>query len=179
MLRKGYEVWWNLVSEQFERDIPIALGRDDDPVKLTTHDLRNEDCAVAWNQRQVRQGLAVSGHWEIEVKRAGTYSLRLRRWPEEAGYAIAGGIEGEDIKWRKDAIKRSDAPHYSGGVALPIRWARIAIAGQNLYTEVEPTDVYAEFAVSLERGTDRLFAAFYDTAERTIAPYYLYVTMLA
>ena len=57
----AYDGWWELVSEQFDRDEPIALGGNDRPVKLTTHDIRNEACVAVWNQRQVRAGQITAG----------------------------------------------------------------------------------------------------------------------
>jgi arylsulfatase A-like enzyme len=172
-LREGYDRWWEMVSAQFDRDTPIALGLDDEPVRLTTHDMRNEDCHVAWNQRQVREGLVVSGFWAIDVRRAGRYRVEMRRWPEEAGYALQAGIEGDDVEWRKDAIRAQDAPHYSGGVALPIGWAQLAVAGGSYQTEVPAGASAAVFDLELPEGADRLYASFHDDQERTIAPYYV------
>ena len=177
-LRIGYDNWWKIVSEQFDRDIPIALGGDTEPVKITTHDIRNEECNCAWNQRQVRQGHVCSGYWEIDVRTAGRYRIDLRRWPEEAGYGVRDGIDGDDIEWRKDAIEESEAPHYTGGVAIPIEWARIDIGGGSFQTEVGETDTVAVFEVDLTAGKDRLYAAFHDRKEQTIAPYYVYVEKL-
>jgi hypothetical protein len=51
-LREGYEAWWDLVSEQAERDIPFHIGADDAEVMLTTHDIRNESTLIAWNQKE-------------------------------------------------------------------------------------------------------------------------------
>ena len=38
-LRAGYEQWWELVSAQFDRDVPMVIGQDAEPVRLTTHDM--------------------------------------------------------------------------------------------------------------------------------------------
>ncbi len=174
-LRDGYDRWWDMVSEQFDLDVPMALGQDDEPVKLTTHDIRNEACMAAWNQRQVRQGLVVSGYWEVDVRRPGRYEIELRRWPEETGYALTEGIEGDDVEWRRDCIRACDAPHYTGGVSMAIGWAQLTIGGATHQLEVSPDSTGAVFAVELGAGHDRLYAAFHDDVERTIAPYYVYV----
>ena len=63
-LRTAYEDWWSLISPQFDRDEPIALGSDDEAVKITTHDLRNESCSVAWNQ-----GLCAPGRCAADIGR--------------------------------------------------------------------------------------------------------------
>lgn len=174
-LRVGYDAWWNIFSEQFDRDIPIALGQNGEPVKITTHDIRNEACNAVWNHRQVRMGVVCSGFWEVDVRTEGNYEIELRRWPEEAGYAAAAGIDGDDVEWRKDAIKDSDATHYTGGVALRIGWAQMTIGGKTYQTEIGEDDTGATFQVALRRGPDRLFASFHDKVERMIAPYYVYV----
>ena len=178
-LRAAYDDWWDLVSEQFDRDEPIALGGDDQPVKLTTHDIRNEACNAVWNQRQVRAGQVTSGFWAIDVKEAGRYQIELRRWPEETGYALAAGIEGDDSGWYRAGIQPKDAPAYEGGVALALGWAQLSIGGQNLQQEVDPSATSACFEIDLAAGLDRLYASFYDRIERTIAPYYVYVRKLS
>ena len=175
-LRESYDRWWEVVSEQFDRDVPIALGVDGETVKITTHDIRNEACNTAFNHRQVRLGHICNGFWEVDVKTPGEYTIELRRWPEEAGYAADAGIDGDDVEWRKDAIKESDATHYSGGVAIPIEWARLEIGGGSYQQELITGSTGAVFNLTLETGHDRLYAAFHDRIERTIAPYYVYVT---
>jgi hypothetical protein len=177
-LRRDYDSWWDMISDQFDRDEPMALGQDDEPVKLTTHDIRNEACNAVWNHRQVRAGQITSGYWAVDIKQAGRYEIELRRWPEETDYALTAGIEGDDSGWRRDCVKESDAPAYEGGVALAIQWAQLSIGGQNYQCETDPEGTHARFAVDLAPGTDRLYASFHDGLERTIAPYYVYVRRL-
>ena len=178
-LRAAYDNWWELISEQFDRDEPMALGGDDQPTKLTTHDIRNEACSAVWNQRQVRAGQITSGFWAVDVKEVGRYRIELRRWPEETGYALAAGIEGDDSGWYRAGIESKNAPAYEGGVALALGWAQLSIGGQNLQQEVDPTATSACFEIDLAAGFDRLYASFYDRIERTIAPYYVYVRKLS
>ena len=172
-LRAGYDRWWERVSAQFDRDAAIAVGADAEPVRLTTHDLRNEACHTAWNQRQVRAGLAVSGFWAIDVRRAGRYRVELRRWPEDAGHALDAGIDSDDVAWRRDAIQEDDAPHYTGGAALDIGWAQLTVGGRSHQVETAAGDSLAAFEVELHTGPDELYASFHDRQERTIAPYYV------
>ena len=151
----------------------MVIGQDAEPVRLTTHDMRNEACNGAWNQRQVREGYVAGGYWAIDVRRAGTYRIELRRWPEDAGYALDAGIDGDDVEWRRDAIQAQHTPHYSGGVALPIGWAALTVGGRSYHRETPPGDTAAVFEVSLGAGPDRLSAAFHDRIERTIGSYYV------
>ena len=173
-LRAAYDGWWELVSEQFDRDEPIALGGDDRAAKLTTHDIRNEACGAVWNQRQVRAGQVTSGYWAVDVKEAGRYQIELRRWPEETGYALTAGIEGDDSGWYRAGIQPKDAPAYEGGVALALGWAQLSIGGRNYQQEVDPAATGAIFEIDLAAGPDRLYASFHDHVERSIAPYYVY-----
>ncbi len=177
-IRTGYDQWWETVSAQFDRDIPFAIGETDEPVRLTTHDIRNETAITAWHQVQVRRGQAVSGWWEVDVRAAGKYAIEFRRWPEESGQAIAAGIEGDDVEWRKDVIGEKRAEYHSGGVALPIAWAQLTIQGKNYQMEVDGASPTATFEVELTEGEDHMFAAFYDRKERVIAPYYIYIRKL-
>ena len=174
-LRAGYEKWWELVSEQFDKDIPIAIGQDDEEVKITAHDIRNEASDTVFHHGQVRAGKVVNGYWEIDVRCEGLYEIELRRWPEEAGHKISSGIDGDDVEWRKDCVMEAWHKLYSGGTALDIRWARITLGGQMHHREVGPEDVSATFDINLKPGNDHLYAAFFDHEERTIAPYYVYV----
>ncbi len=177
-LRIAYDTWWDLVSSQFNRDTPIALGQDNELVKLTTHDLRNESCHTAWNHQQVRQGLAVSGFWAVDIRYAGHYQIELRRWPEETDYAITAGIDGDDSNWRRDCIEAKNAPAYEGGVALDIGWAQLIVGNKNYQQEVTSDATQIIFTIDLEAGEDQLFASFHDSKEQSIAPYYVYVQRL-
>ncbi|MCY3760522.1 MAG: hypothetical protein OXH50_04675, partial [Gemmatimonadetes bacterium] len=58
-------------------------------------------------------------------------------------------------------------------------WAQLSIGGRNYQQEVDPAAASACFEVDLGAGPDRLYASFYDHAERTIAPYYVYVRRLS
>lgn len=174
-LREAYEDWWQIVSEQFDRDVPFALGGTEETVKLTTHDIRNESCNTAWHQVHVRKGHVVSGYWAVDVKSAGTYKISLRRWPKSTGYKLTQGIDGDDSDWRKDCIIPAEAKAYEGGEALDLKWARLIIAGKTHHLEIVPDSEAVTFEVDLPEGEDQLYAAFFDKKERTIAPYYIYI----
>jgi len=173
--RDAYEAWWESVSGQFDRDCPFVLGATEEPVCLTTHDIRNETGDTAWHQADVRRGRVVSGYWAVDVRCAGTYTIELRRWDRSTGYGLTSGIAGDDSGWRKDCIEPRCAYLYEGGEALDLRWARIVLAGMEYHTEIDPGSDHAAFQVELPEGETRLYAAFFDKEERTIAPYYIYI----
>ena len=111
----------------------------------------------------------------MEIKQSGTYKIELRPWPEETGYALQDGIDGDDSNWRRDAIKESDVPYYEGGIAIALQWAQLSLGGQNYQCEVDAERESVLFSVDLKEGPDQLFAALYDGKERSMAPYYVYV----
>ena len=176
-LRKVYEQWWKLISPQIDHEIPIAIGNIKRQT-ITTHDLRNNTCDVAWNQGQVRAGHICGGYWEIDIKVDGTYKIELRRWPEETDYKLRDGIHGDDSNWRKDSIKVSDAPMYEGGKAIDVEWAQIKISGQTMHAEIEKDQRNITFEVRLKSEQTHLFASFYDRKEHSIAPYYVYIELV-
>ncbi len=176
-LRGEYDKWWELVSEQFDRDVPFHIGEDESEVILTTHDIRNEAAECAWNHGQVRTGVVVSGYWEIDVRKAGRYEFELRRWPREAGHALSDGIEGDDVEIRWDCIidKEAMKSKYSGGTAIQVSWARLEIGGQVLYAEVEDGAKCVKFEMDLPEGQAHMYPSFHNDKLKTIAPYYIYV----
>ncbi len=158
-LRAGYENWWEIVSEQFDRDIPIAIGADDEPeVHLTCHDWRNEESDSPWNQQFIRQGYIANGYWELDVKRTGRYTIELRRWADSTTHKITSGIDGDDVEWRDDWISTKYKSWYSGGVALDVKHAKLILIDPQTDTRtthesiVESSDAAIAFDVQLNEG---------------------------
>ena len=180
-LRAGYEVWWEVCSEQMDDDIPTSLGAEaQEMAVLRSHDLRNEqDHSVVWNQSQVRKGTGCLGYWEVFVERAGGYEFELRRWPQEAGHKIAGGIEGEDVEFFREGIAPGAEDLYSGGTALNFDTASLSISSlPQQCVEVGPGDAGATFRVTLEPGPRHVRAVFSNCSGRYCSAYYVYVRRL-
>ena len=176
-LRGEYEKWWDVVSRQFDVDVPIPLGAEGgEETHFTTHDWRNETCDCAWNQGAIRRGHQANGYWEVLVERPGVYEFELRRWPEEAGHAIAAGIDGDDIEWDREGVDENAHHYYTGGEALPIRRACLKITGRPMLDkEIAPEDAGAVFEVELDAGPARLQTWFSDGSHFNIGAYYVYV----
>ena len=121
-------------------------------------------CAPDWS-------LAASGPSTCAARAVTGWSCGAGR--KEAGYALDAGIDGDDVEWRKDAIRQADAPHYTGGAALGIGWAQLTVGGRSHHVETPAGDSLAAFEVELAIGPDELYASFHDNQERTIAPYYV------
>ncbi len=176
-LKAAYEEWWDLVSEQYHRDTPFALGETEETVILTTHDIRNEASDAVWNQTQVRSGESVNGYWAVDIRRAGRYRIELRRWDRSTGYNLTQGIEGDDSGWRKDCIRDCHKRSYEDGVALEIKWARLHLCNESHYTDVNANAAEVSFVLDCPVGETQLSAAFYAN-QKAFAPYYIYVTLL-
>ena len=196
-LRLAYEGWWQKVSGQFDEEIPIAIGGPGaSRLRINTHDWRNEDCECAWNQSLVRQGLICNGHWEVEVVELGTYRFDLRRWPEEEDAPITGGLAGgEPIPFSKISIRANEGESgkedgascetslkerisWGGGVALPVRRARIAIGGEEAYKEVAADEEAISFTLPLPAGGTHLQTWFEMEGGKDLGAYYVYVELV-
>ena len=178
-LREEYEKWWETVSEQFDEDIPISLGADPGTeTLLTCHDWRNEDCDCPWNQGHIRAGHEANGHWEVEVERDGEYLIELRRWPKEGERALAAGIEGDDVPFRRDSIPERNWNMYTGGKALAVTQAKLRIGDCGFETAIGPEDAGAVFEVPLAKGQTHLQTWLMDGEGLEVGAYYVYVRAL-
>ena len=190
-LCEAYETWWARVSRQFDEDIPIAIGGPDARrLRLNTHDWRNEACECAWNQSFVRQGLICNGHWELNVVVAGAYRFVLRRWPIEENAPIAAGLPGgqptpfgqlrldQDLEENGQGASLKERVRWGGGIALPVRRARIAVAGQEASATVGRSDDGIAFTLSLPAGETHLQTWFELEDGADLGAYYVYVEQI-
>ena len=184
-MRADYEHWWALVSEQFERDIPMSLGAPTAPETLLSgHDWRNEACDCIVSQGHVRRGHDAEGYFEVEIMQGGRYEFGLRRWPPETQHAIDAGIEGDDVEWRREWVEERFQFWYTGGVALPLTRATLRIdyadgrVPLELATEVEPGSRSARFTAELEPGAGHLRARLLDADGHARGAYYVQARLL-
>ncbi|HPQ48260.1 MAG TPA: arylsulfatase [Clostridia bacterium] len=177
ILRNEYEKWWEAVSVQFDRMIPIHIGKM--RVPILAQDMRNEECVTAWGQHQVRRGLKALGYWEIHVDEAGEYEFDMRRWPDTHERPVDAGIHGEDIEFSKRGVWENDWFRYSGGKAIPITRASIEIQGIHLEASVPAGSEKAVFNIKLDEGICILKASFGTEVERELlSPYFIYSTRI-
>jgi len=175
-LRAAYEAWWTLCARQMGDEIPISIGAEAQTIaELRTHDLRNADSDVVWNQAQIRVGQACLGYWEVLVERAGTYEFALRRWPAEAGHEIRAGLDGDDVTFRRDAIAEPDWAYYAGGQALAIDAAHLVVSGHPPVSVPVGDEAAAVFRLDLNAGPAHVRAHFAGSDGLMLAPYYVYV----
>lgn len=175
-LRSEYDKWWNIVSEKYDQDIPSHIK--DEEVQLTSHDLRNMLSNAVYSQRQVRDGEAGSGYWELKICEDGVYNIELRRWPKESPRAICAGIDknDNDIFFEKDLISANSHSSYLGGKALQIEKSFICIDGETHTNSVGKDELYSSFTIKLKKGHKQLKAWFKEENQRVLSAYYVYIT---
>jgi arylsulfatase A-like enzyme len=190
--RAEYDKWWDVVSQQFGKEIPLSIGSEqEEKTVLRCHDWRNEpaedeypanlqnmkfdDCNCPWHQGHIRQAMNACGYWELDVCRSGDYVIELCRWPEESAHNIRSGIDGDDIEWRAELVPQSSHWLYTGGKALDITEASINIDGREYSAKVEDQNQSVKFEVSLEKGPAHLSSQFRLADGSTLGAYYVYV----
>lgn len=161
-LKAIYEAWWTELSLSFDQVWPFYFGLDSEPVTMTAHAWHSLTERVGiYTQDHCRSGEVHNGYLLIQVERAGTYSLELRRWPKEVDLPM-----GASLPARIGVPFVSD---FHDGVALNINSARLIIedqAGQLIFDSVLPVDseveTSIEFQVELNVGLYRIVSVLTD-----------------
>ena len=170
-----YEAWWAELEPTFDDATAIHLGHPaENPARLTSHDWITTR-STPWNQAHVRAALTGEGNtgfWNVRVVEGGTYEIRLRRWPKEAGAAIDAGLPpGDDVPGVKPYRARP-------GVAIEPATATVRIGGQTASQAVEPGSKEVIFRMDLPEGKTRLSAVFETDEGQIYGAYYAYVERL-
>lgn len=167
--RVEYDRWWKAVSQRAGEYVRIVLGnRRTNPVRLTCHDWHGEGGAEAtWNQKAIRQGPAANGFWAVEVERAGTYRIELRRWPKEVDLPITAPYT--DAKPNRETTP---------GKAISVVRAKLSVGGAEQTCTVGARDKAATFTMQLARGPAELRTWFYGQDGTERGAYYVYVEQL-
>lgn len=168
-LARDYDEWWTATSQRANEYVRIVLGSErENPSRLTCHDWHGVGGAEAtWNQNKIRQGPAANGFWAVEVEKAGTYRIELRRWPREADLPI-------NAPYRDAKPNREKAP----GKAVSAVRAKLSIAGVEQARSVDTGDKAAAFTVQLPRGPAELRTWFYGQDDTERGAYFVYVERL-
>ncbi|MFP6619617.1 MAG: arylsulfatase [Pirellulaceae bacterium] len=174
-LTRFYDAWWKEIVPTFGEPTAIYLGADAplaNPVTLTCHDWI-ADGSTPWNQRHIRNAEkkpANTGFWAVDVKRAGTYTVELRRWPSEAGRAITAQLKaGADVP---GVTPFRAAP----GRSFAASQAHLKLGGQELTLPVKAGAQGVTFKLTLKPGRDELWAKFTDAKGTPMGAFYAYVT---
>ncbi|MHC4176882.1 MAG: arylsulfatase [Planctomycetota bacterium] len=168
VMRAHYQAWWKVIQPAMEEFETIVLGSEhENPARLTSLDWLAPKLVPAAQPFDIRQlGVPVvegslplgrpmplmNAPWNVEIARAGTYRISLRRWPREADAAVTAPLpayEGVD----------GDFPP---GKALPAAGARLKVAGIDLREPVRPEAKAVTFTTPLPAGKTTLQTWFYD-----------------
>ena len=160
-LRRAYDQWWESISPRFGEYCSVILGADEANFALLTlmdwHGPAGARTASS-KQSDVRDGLVANGFWAVEVARAGTYEVELRRWPRELNLPMTA------------------AP--AGGQALALERARLKVAGVDVTQPIPDEAVAVTFRVPLEPGKTKMQTWLLDRERRNRGAYYVYVRRL-
>ena len=174
-LTKFYDAWWEEIVPTFGKPTAIYLGADAplaNPVTLTCHDWI-ADGSTPWNQRHIRNAEKKPGNtgfWAVDVKRAGNYTVELRRWPKESGASITAELKaGADVPGVTPF--RAHPGKFFGAVK-----AHLKLGGQELALPVKQGAKSVTFELKLKPGRDELWAKFTDADGVPMGAFYAYVT---
>ncbi len=164
-MTEALDTWWRDVEPVANQIQRVIIGSDEEnPMMLSACEWRD---VFVDQQNQVRLGVRKNGYWHIDVARAGTYHLELRRWPRESGLALTDACTATTL---------ADG-EFGEGVAMPIARARIVIDRVEHNCTTGLGDQAATFTVQLNAGPCLLHTWFIDEQGQSLGgAYYVYVT---
>ena len=156
-MQNAYEEWWDGLAQRFDEDAAIIVGNDrQNPASLTCFDWHG---SRHWWQKSVRAGFEGNGDWVIDVSRAGTYAIVLRRWPEETNASITASVDG-------------------GKAILPVT-ARIQFGDLEQTLPIAEGTTSVRFEMTLPAGKTRLTTWLTDKAGRSRGAYYADIELIS
>lgn len=170
--KTAYEKWWNELVPGYSDQPRIIVGhKAENPVKLYGHDWHTDNVSP-WHQRHIRSGYVDNGYWLLKIAERGTYSLKLRRWPEETHLALNAKAP---VRPAKPGTSVSESVKSK---ALIIQEAKLIIQNTELTKEVDPGAEFVEFTVELDKGETNLTTYFILDANVEIGAYFVSVEKL-
>lgn len=168
----AYDNWWAEISPTFEEKPYFIIGNKvENPTTLFCHDWHSETF-TPWQQNHIRLGQINNGFWRVKVAEAGTYSLKLRRWPEEAHLALGATAPV------RPAIESTSVTPSKKGKALAIKNSRIEVQNIKMSKAVDLEAEYVEYLVELEKGETHLKTWFTLDDNVEIGAYYVQIEKL-
>lgn len=175
-LRDFYQGWWEEIEPSFKNATSIYLGHPQaNPARLTSHDWITTG-STPWNQGHIRKGedsKKSTGFWHVNVHAAGTYEIKLRRWPEESNRAINSGMKAGLPVPGSRAFRETPGREFR-----TLNTAHVEIFGKKHSTEFKQMDVEATFRIQLTAGKTKLLASFTGPEKQSVGAFYAYVTRL-
>ncbi|MEM9142471.1 MAG: arylsulfatase [Bacteroidota bacterium] len=144
-----YNQWWDDVMQEAKFSY-IPLGGSEAPEVIFAHDAHTGSQPSVWNQRQIRQAKDMDpAPFFVDVKEAGTYQFKLRRWPKESQLAL--GAKADDAQTK--------TPWFNGvveGKALEFTQAHIRLGERELKKGVDNQAKEILFELQVPTGKTQL-----------------------
>ena len=170
--KAAYDKWWAEISPTFVEKPYFIIGNEaENPTTLICHDWHSETF-TPWQQNHIRLGQINNGFWRVKVAEDGTYTLKLRRWPEESKLALGAKAPV------RPALEGTSVTASKKGKALVIKKARISIQDNELSKEVDLNAEYVEFEVKLKKGETKLKTWFTLDSAEELGAYYATIEKL-
>ncbi|MBJ2175942.1 arylsulfatase [Aureibaculum sp. A20] len=170
--KAAYDKWWAEISPTFVEKPYFIIGNEaENPTTLICHDWHSETF-TPWQQNHIRLGQINNGFWRVKVAEDGTYTLKLRRWPEESQLALGAKAPV------RPALEGTSVTASKKGKALVIKKARISIQDNELSKEVDLNAEYVEFEVKLKKGETKLKTWFTLDSAEELGAYYATIEKL-
>jgi len=145
-----YDKWWAEISPTFVEKPYFIIGNEaENPTTLFCHDWHSETF-TPWKQDHIRTGQINNGFWRVKVEEEGTYTIKLRRWPEESHLALG------DKASVRPALEGTSVTPSKPGKALNIKKSRIKLQGIEMFKDVDLTSEFVEYTVKLKKGETHL-----------------------
>ena len=165
--KAAYDDWWKEISPGYKDQPRIIIGSEaENPSTLYCHDWHTDEVSP-WHQRHIRTGYTDNGHWMLKISESGTYTFKLRRWPEETHLALSAEAPV------RPAIPGTSVSESKKSKALIVLKAGLSIQGIELAMDVDPNAEYVEFTVELKKGEADLKTWFLLDNELEIGAYYV------
>ncbi|MRX65293.1 sulfatase-like hydrolase/transferase [Maribacter sp. RZ05] len=167
--KKAYDAWWEEISPSYKDQPYIIIGHEaENPVNLYCHDWHT-DKVSPWHQRHIRTGYVDNGYWLVRVEESGTYTFKLRRWPEEIHLPMNAEAPVRPAKPGTSVTESKKSK------SLTVREAKLVIQDYESAKEVDPSAEYVEFTVDLKKGETKLITEFTLDDGVNIGAYYVNV----
>ena len=150
-LKRHYDAYWASIEDSIDVIEPVVIGNPAEPfTDLTSNNWVEVDFD---NRGRVAGANSMGGIWEIEVEKAGTYLVRLSRWPLYMDRSLSSFGPAETI----------GGMPIDPGRALPIESGSLSVDGNKpIVAKPIASDSFIEIRIELSEGQHSLQGWFHD-----------------
>lgn len=173
-LAEGYETWWQSImsEEPNERYAYIKVGsKKENPSRISAHDMLTGKHNGSWHQDGASKASQASGRWKIEFIEDGNYTITLRRFPRESGFAINETFPEQE---KRVELHKTMA----GSIKTDFEKAYLYVANIEKEIKIEPNQAEVVFKGKIPAGKYDMEAQLIDKDGKVHPPYYVYIEKL-